>query len=544
MHKLWFVAALQLGLLFTPPHALGAPKKVDRPKLIVMIVFDQFRADYLMRFENQFLPAKSGSTLGGFRALMDLGAYYPYGEYDIFQSMTGPGHATVLTGSYPYQNGIGLNIWYDTQKNDRVYCVEDSRFDWVGGKKPEPHAGASPQFFSGSTVGDELKNAGYHSKVISIAVKDRAAILMGGYRSDESIWFDMPSKKWVSSEFYFPDKKLPAWVSQLNADFEKALPTLPRLKITGEGTGLSVKDPMNLPYPWSKGSDHAMNEAYKGAQATVWAAERAMNQHQLGTHSNTDLLAISFSTHDYLGHEYGPNSREMEEMTIAEDKLLSRLINSIVKKVPGGVNEVVFAFSADHGIPPNPAWLMTQRVPASRINEDEVAKQIESHLTEKYGKPKGGKWLSFYYDFNYWLSREAQSAKGVSFDELENEARTAMLKVTGVARVLTHGDYTARKIPPAMLGRQFMKTYLPGRHGDLILFPKPFYTLDGDTVNHLTGYAYDRTVPIILMGHKIKPGKYAQKAEVIDIAPTLSFLAGVMPPALSEGRVLAEAIKP
>ena len=521
--------------------------KGSAPNLILVLVIDQFRADYLMRFKSRFLPggSASGAKPGGFQYLTSNGAYYPFGQYDILQSMTGPGHATVLTGSYPYQSGIPLNAWYDVELKDQFYCVEDRTKGSVG--SAVKHAiGSSPIQLIGTTVGDELKNAGYPSRVVALALKDRAAILLGGHRADLALWFDPGKYRWVSSQYYLPEGQLPAWVNRLNDDVAKRIEQAPEWKMEGPATGFSLTDPMNVHASTRlvQGvSVDSMNMGISGIDLTEFSAERAIEELKLGQNKTPDVLAVSFSTHDYLGHEFGPNSRELEEMTVFEDKALARLFEFVQKKVPGGLKNTLIVLTGDHGIPPNPDWLVKNKIDAGRIKEHELTKAINSILNEKHGKPSSGDWITYVTEFNFYLNRDAADSKQISLSTLERDVKEYLNTVPGVAHVFSRTDYRERKLPPGVHERQILHTYFPKRSGDVIIIPKPFYMVEGDTVNHMTGYSYDRTVPIVFAGPGIQPGKYSTPAEVIDIAPTLSFLAGILPPSLSEGRVLSEALK-
>lgn len=498
-------------LIFAPTTLPAATETPRRPRLILVLVIDQFRADYLTRFEDKFIAPRSGSRLGGFRYLMSEGAYFPFGEYDILQCMTGPGHATILTGSFPYLAGIPANDWFGREKGDRMYCVEDPLFPTVGGSPP-PHPGTSPRNLLSTTVGDELKNAGLSGRVVSISLKDRAAILLGGHRADLALWYTPNPGNWVSSKFYLPDGALPPWVVALNQELKS-----------------DVKcDVVSL----------------CGLKITKDAAVKAIETLQLGSGKATDLLAVSFSSHDYLGHRVGPNSPEMEKMTLEEDRLLSDLLNTIEEKIPGGMKNVVTVLTADHGIPPDPDWLKKERMDAGRINIDDWVKRIEAVLVRKHGgPPKGTAWVPYAVDLNFFLNEELIRKRHLNLSRIEEEVKEVLRGAGEFAHTFSSSDYAARKLPPGMIERQILHTYFPGRSGNVVAIPRPFFMEGKAGVNHLTGYSYDRQVPIVFAGFGIKPGIHSEHAGVVDIAPTLSFLAGVLAPSLSEGRVLSEILK-
>jgi predicted AlkP superfamily pyrophosphatase or phosphodiesterase len=513
------------SLNFYADNSYAGPPLRPRPKLIVMIVIDQFRADYLMRFESRFAP-------DGFRALMSEGAYYPYGEYGLLQSMTGPGHATVLTGAYPYQHGIPANAWFDQETHAAVYCVEDASAPLIQSDKS---AGRSPKNLIASTVGDELKNAGYGSRVYSVALKDRAAILMGGHRPDLAIWFDPVRAQWISSRYYLPSGVAPAWLTELNKEVAKPQGNW---RPEGAGSGYST-EVAPFSHRVEPRTERALHSPY-GDELTEQAAEAVYDKMQLGRgKAPTDLLAVSFSSHDLVGHEFGPNSREMEEMTVSEDHQIAKLLNHIRATMPGGLDPVVIALTADHGIPAMPEYALEAHMPAGRLNDQDLARIVEEKLTARFGKaPMGKKWVDFSADLSLTLDRDTIMAKKAKLEDVLGTAQTALEKHTGVLYVATQNGK-----PPGLFGQQYEHTYFPGRAGDLIIVPQPNYMSAGDNVAHHTGYAYDRTVPIIMMGPQFfKPGIYAQSARVVDIAPTLSFISGTIPPNMSEGRVLSEAL--
>ncbi len=541
----------------TTPAAFGAqPPIPSRPKLVLMLVIDQFRADYLTRFATRFeAAAGKDGRVGGFRYLMEKGAYFPLAEYDVLQSMTCVGHATVLTGSYPYLNGIAINDWFDREHGKPEYCVEDHSHHLVGittdGKN---EGGTSPKNLHASTVGDELKNAGGGSKVVAIALKDRAAILMGGHRADLALWFDGKSAQWISSTFYLPSpSKLPEWVGKLNASLSKHLGEEMTWKLgTETATGLSISEDTKdlegygqigsrFPHKAKVGTKGALMLPY-GIEKTTEAAIHAIDAMKLGQGKNADLLAVSYSSHDMVGHVFGPNSRELEEYTVLEDRSIAQLINHVRATVPGGLANVTIVLTADHGIPPVPEYLTRDRVEAGRIDETALRKKLNAQLNDKFGKPSAGEWIPGSGDLNFYLNRPAIEAKGIARRDVENEVKSALLKLPELDFVFTGTDYAERRLPPGMHERQILHTFIPDRSGDVVAIPKPYFVVYPSGTTHHTGYSYDRYVPLVLAGRGIRPGRFATHAGVIDIAPTLSFILGLIPPNMSEGRVLGEAL--
>ncbi|MBC7371694.1 MAG: alkaline phosphatase family protein, partial [Bdellovibrionaceae bacterium] len=491
IQNLFLSLVAAVGFVLSLSTAAAAPWPAARPKLVVLIVIDQFRGDYLSRFGDKFVK-------DGFRGLMNQGAYFPYGEYDILHSMTGPGHATVLSGSYPYQMGIPLNDWYDVTKKKSVYCVEDAEF------------GRSPRNFVGTTVGDEVKNAGLQGRMVSLALKDRAAILMGGHRADSVMWFDDESKKWTSSKYYLKTNPLPLWTDKMNAD-----PLLAKCDLS----------------------------TTCGTEITLKAAETTVRELKLGQGKGVDIFSVSFSSHDFAGHKHGANSPQMEVMTLGEDKAIASLRKTIAAVVPGGLKNVTFVLTGDHGVSPSAEYLMNTGIDSGNISEKDLQSSFEDSLTKLCGKPKNGNWINATMEFNFFIDEASADESKCGFAKIQSEIKNYLLKDPRFAQAFTLDEYESRKLPPGQFGRQADKTYYRGRSGHVIGIPKPFYVNSSKNVaTHITGYGYDRTVPILFSGHGVKPGLYAEKAEVVDIAPTLSFMIGVLPPALSEGKVLKSAL--
>jgi arylsulfatase A-like enzyme len=274
-------------------------------------------------------------------------------------------------------------------------------------------------------------------------------------------------------------------------------------------------------------------------------AEKVLDTYKLGQTQGTDVLAISLSNHDALSHSYGPNSRQVEELTVVEDRQISRLLRRINREI--GLDKTLVVLTSDHGAPPNPDWLQSVKVPAGRLAEKAIMEKGEAFLQKTFGKPAGGRWIFGISDLNLFLNQKAVRATKLDLakvqDALAQFYRDAREFRDGVAHVFSSADVRRRTLPPQLWEQQILKTYIAGRSGDVVLIPRPHYIVTHSSTTHISGYAYDRIVPLIFSGPGIKPGVYGQKAEVIDIAPTLSFLTGTIPPSGSEGRVLHEMLE-
>ncbi len=555
LHRVFSYALLLVFGLWNSALSLAAPAapKPAAPKLVVLLVIDQFRPDYLTRFHSRFLPAKGPGGVGGFRYLTERGAFYPLAEHDTIQCMTGPGHAAAMTGAHPYTNGIPLNFWFDQKKQARVYCAADASVPGIGGDPKKLFAGTSPKNMLGTTVSDEWKNAGLPGKVVSISLKDRSAIFMGGHRPDVVLWHDPDRFRWMSSQRYFADGKLPSWVEEMNAELEREsgqkFDWIPEKKATGYADDPFVPDAKYLwgmeprfPHAMVKGKRRSLYSPY-GVEITERIAERAIEKMALGSGKGTDFLLLSLSTHDYLAHGFGPNSKEMEEITVAEDREIAKLLRAIDRRV--GLANTLVALTADHGGGHNPEYLAHHKIPSGRIDETQLATELNAKLTKRFGSaPKGQSWVPLVEDFAFYLNHPALEAKGEKARvEAEEILRNHLAAVEGVAHVITANDMLLRRLPPGEIGRRAALSYFPGRSGDVLVIPRAGWIGILDHVTHMTAYSYDRYVPLVLTGRSFKPGRYAHSAKVVDLAPTLSFLLGIVPPTLSEGRVLSEALK-
>jgi hypothetical protein len=546
--KLSVTAAASIGLtiaLFsTAPRADAAPLPPGalnkKPALVLMIVVDQFRGDAVTRHRPRLLPVGDNHRPGGFRWLMHNGAWFPQAEHDTLHTMTGPGHATISTGAWPYRHGIVLNSWLAKQGKGTRYCVRDWKNPLIGARKFDARRGISPHMLLGSTFGDALKGGGGGGRVVAVAIKDRAAVLLGGHRANLAIWLERSTQRWITSRYYRKDGKLPGWLKQLNTRNNAAI------KKPGTWAPLGQKDGMSEPHATGKlGAKSATRFAEwgpHGDRLTTGAAIAAIKHMKLGQRGTTDLLAVSLSAHDFVGHTHGHNSREMEEMLVSADQALAALLGAIANQVPGGLSNTLVVLTGDHGAPPAQSYLAKHKMPNGIVKRGTVARLAESAIERVHGKSPTGRWVAHETKFEVFLDRAAARKAMVKISALQLLVAEAMRKHPAIQWVFTRDDAMAGRFPPGRFGSQAQRGWHPRRSGDVIGIPRAFIIPSGVEVSHYTGYAYDRTVPIMLFGANIAPGVYGTVAKTVDIAPTLAFLLGVVPPALSEGRVLHEAL--
>src|ERR1700687_4037258 len=370
------LALVALALLCSIPGAFASAYNA-RPKLVVVIVIDQFRGDYLERYRDQF-------GAGGFRVFLDRGAYFTDCNYDYANTRTAPGHATLFTVSYTSGHGIIANEWWDPRKKKRVTSVEDDATKLVGAGHTGP--GASPHNLLSDTLGDELKLAtGGKARVFAVSLKDRAAVLPAGFSGDAAYWIDPKSGDWITSTYYRPD--LPEWVRNFNGrrpSERRAEKFLNREWKDSDGTVLGSTAPRN-------GKDDTPAGFYEVVRSTPLAndyqfefAKELVLYEKLGAGSATDLLVISLSANDILGHPVGPDSPQMRSMALELDRQLAEFFNFLGHQV--GLANVWIALSADHGIAPLPDFAKSLRLPAANRDSKDVHDQINALLSKKYAK--------------------------------------------------------------------------------------------------------------------------------------------------------------
>jgi predicted AlkP superfamily pyrophosphatase or phosphodiesterase len=437
---------------------------------------------------------------------MERGAFFPNAEYNVLQSMTCPGHAMIMTGALPHDNGIVLNEWFDKKSNKKIYCAFDE-IDKL-----------SPRRLQTTTVGDELKSVDKNSKVFALALKDRSAIMLGGHRSDMTMWIDYDEMKWVTSTYYAKD--IPVWA---NSENEKLLK---QYKISKDNSKEAKKD----------------FATYLGVKVTTDMAIKALESEKLGKGDSTDILAISYSSHDMTGHTNGPDSLEVKAITHVEDREIARLLNSVKKQI-GNLDDVTIVLTADHGVAPNIETSKSYKIESDKIDYEVVYKKVNEQMNAKFGKTSKD-WFQGHRSFNFYLNDEVLVDKKVTKEDAEFEIKKILKSIYGVREVVTSSEIQKGVFPQGELGEQVKRQFLEGISGDILLIPRPFFMeKDDNCVTHMTGYSYDRSVPLIIAGRNIRPGVYTG-ANIIDLAPTLSFLLQTLPPATSSGKVLESIFYP
>jgi predicted AlkP superfamily pyrophosphatase or phosphodiesterase len=493
--------------------AQDAPQlSAERPKLVLAIVVDQMRYDYLSRFGAEFDS--------GLKRLIEEGAVFTNANYEAAPTVTAIGHATILTGATPSISGIAGNVWYERSEGRNVQSVTDTDALPLGGG-----AGASPKRLLVSTIGDELKISGKGGKVYGVSLKDRSAILPAGRMADGAFWFDAKSGNFVSSTWYF--NALPAWAEEFN---EARLADRFAGQRFGDVTMPAAGEELYGEIDTSPFADQLVLDF----ALTVLEAEK------LGTGSQTDLLSVSFSAMDYVGHGRGPDTPLIREMALAIDKRVGELLAAAEAQV--GRGNVLAVFTADHGVAPVPEENVAKRLPGGRYDARAEREAVETALDNAFG---AGDYILAVADLGYYLNRDPVPGKTIAYADMERVAADTLRQQPQVVRVYTRSELGAGLVDGDAVDRRVRNGFNTQQSGDVLAVHAPNWLSSGfGGTNHGTPYSYDTHVPVIFWGpsNLVQPGQYHTAAAVHDIAPTLAAQLGIAQPSGALGRVLDEAL--
>nr|WP_246054328.1 alkaline phosphatase PafA [Antarcticibacterium flavum] len=516
----------------------------QKPKLIVGIVVDQMRYDYLTRFWDKYEE-------GGFKRLVRNGFNFRNAHFNYIPTYTGPGHASVYTGTGPQNHGIIGNDWYNKFEERQVYCAGDDNALPVG---TTSSAGKmSPHRMMVTTVADENRLfTQMRGKTIGIALKDRGAILPAGHTANAAYWFHGSNEgKWITSDYYM--QKLPQWVTSFNnsgkvKSYMKTWNTLKDIdsytesgpdQTTFEG-GYSGRS--TFPYDLNElASKERPYELLKvtpyGNSITTDFAIAALDGEELGRDEDTDFLTLSYSSTDYVGHNFGVNSKEVQDTYLRLDQELGRLLRALDEKVGKG-NYTVF-LTSDHGGVDVPSYLSSVKIPAGYFDHTIFEEELRSFVSENFD---GAEIIKYIYNYQVFFDYEVLREKGLAANEVEVTLAHYLLQYPQINNVYTRtqlqsGSFTTGTAALIQNG------YNQKRSGDVIFVLKPSvitYSKTGST--HGSGFSYDTHAPLIFFGNGIKRGSSSARAEIIDIAPTISALLGISFPNGNTGRPLVEIL--
>ncbi|BFP41866.1 alkaline phosphatase family protein [Flavobacteriaceae bacterium GF1] len=526
-----------------------APVEVKAPKLIVGIVVDQMRYDYLTRFWNHYGE-------GGFKRLINEGFTCKNHHFNYAPTSTGPGHASVYTGTTPAVHGIIGNDWYDKETDTEVYVASDDSYESVG---TTSNAGKmSPHRMLTTTITDQNRlHTQMRGKTIAVALKDRGAVLPGGHTANAAYWFEgTESGNWVTSTYYMD--ALPQWVMDYNASdavesYKKPWETLrPITEYQESGTDQNIYEgrfrgeatttfPHDLPSHWGKnGGASILRATAYGNSITTDFALAVLENEDLGRDDITDFFTVSYSSTDYVGHMFGVNSVEVQDTYLRLDLDLAKLLTTLDSKV--GVGNYTVFLTADHGAIHVPAFLADQKIPAGYLDFGALKTKFSEFLKYKYGTTDIVKTISNYQVF---LDRNVIDNLDMELDAVQEEIALEILNYDDMDKVFTgfqlwRNNYTQSTGIPYLIQQGWHQK----RSGDVVFVQRPgfiAYPKTGST--HGSPMIYDTHVPLLFFGNGIKKGETFERTEIPDIAPTIASMLGIAFPNGTTGEPIAEVLE-
>ena len=522
----------------------GSGSKTKNPKLVVGIVVDQMRYDYLYRYWNKY-----GN--GGFKRLLREGYLCANTNINYVPTYTGPGHSAIYTGTAPQVNGIVANNWFDRKSGKSVYCVADKNYNPVGSANKKDGQ-MSPNNLLTTTITDELRHSdNFKSKVIGISMKDRGSILPAGHSANAAYWYDGESGNWITSTYYMDS--LPDWVNKFNAQRQPVKflrqvwnPILPIDKYT-ESTidNTEFVEPFKgetapvFPYNlWriSENNYDLLRETPFGDTYTKNFAEEAIKKEKLGNSEFTDFLAISFSSPDYIGHRFGINAIETEDTYIRLDKDIEEFLDFLDHEI--GKDNILVFLTADHGAVNNPNYLKSTGIkqPGGLFNLKYITDTLVDYLSKTY---KCTGLIRDYENQQLYLDYDSLKARSISLDEITYKISEEIRKYLGVALAEPEKGMEVKTYSNSQL-QLVQRGYMASRSGDIAIILQPGwieYKSKGTT--HGSGYPYDTHIPLIFYGWKIKPGCTYSSVSITDIAPTLAAFLQIQPPSGCTGKPIS-----
>jgi Type I phosphodiesterase / nucleotide pyrophosphatase len=466
------------------------------PKIVIGLVVDQMRWDYLIRFRDLY-----GS--GGFKRLLTEGFSCDNTLIDYGPSVTACGHTAVYSGSVPAITGIINNDWYDRYRHKKVYCTEDSTVQGVGIPDHSLVGQMSPSNLLVTTLGDEMNKAdSFRSKVVGIALKDRAAILPAGHTATAAFWFD-DKAGFITSSYYM--QELPSWAKKFNEERAAFI------------------------------HQNAIRNSAAGNDLTLEFAKAAIAGYHLGAGAVTDLLALSFSSPDAVGHQYGPNSTEIRDIYQRLDRQFSAFLTWLDGRFGKG-NYLLF-LTADHGVSPSPAYALDHRMPAGAFDPAGMMATLNDSLASKFQVTSG---IEYVAELQLYLNRAVFEQKGISLAAVEDYICGLSASFPGIADILPEGSLSSASLPQELKDR-LINGYNRRRSGDLVILPQPGWKIGSlKGADHGLVYVDDTHIPLLFMGWRIPHGRTNRRTAMTDIAPTLSTMLEIQPPSGSIGRPIEE----
>ncbi|WP_339606856.1 alkaline phosphatase PafA [uncultured Roseivirga sp.] len=518
----------------------------EKPKLVVGIVVDQMKQEYLTRFYGNFGE-------GGFKRFVEEGFMARNGHYNYSSTNTGPGHASVYTGTTPAVHGIVNNSWYSRSLGRSVYCAEDTTVVAVGGTAK--NGLISPMNLYSTTITDELKlYTQKQGKVIAMSIKDRGSALPGGHLSDGSYWYDSSTGEFMTSTYYMKD--LPNWVKSfnsaqhvdkyLNMTWDTFLP-IENYNISGPDnsqyeSGFRGKDTPTFPYNLKElrkdnGNFSLISSTPFGNSLLTEFAISAVDAEKLGQDNTPDFLAVSYSSTDYIGHNFGPQSKEVQDTYIRLDRELAKLFDALDQKVGKG-NYSVF-LTADHAVAENSIQMKDDGFKTDNFSNSNARKAVSAALSAKYGAKA---WIESFSN-NIHLNHKLIEAEGIDLYEMQNFVAAKMMEQNGIYIALTARDLVTNNYTKN-IKNLLQNAYHTKESGDVLVVMDPGWQTGGSKgTGHGSSWTYDTHVPILFYGWGIKKGNSVREIHITDIAPSVSMLLNMRLPNGATGTPILEIFK-
>jgi predicted AlkP superfamily pyrophosphatase or phosphodiesterase len=516
----------------------------QRPKLVVGIVVDQMKMEYLYRFSDYFSP-------NCFKRIMNKGFVFHNAHFNYMPTYTGPGHASIYTGTTPSVNGIVGNDWFSRKLGKDMYCTDDASVKTIG-DGTEKEGAMSPKNLLSTTITDELRlGTNFKGKVIGMSLKDRGAILPAGHFANWAFWYSNTGS-FISSTFY--GEKLPDWVTEFNneknyltyinkgwsllkpaADYNESLPD----DNPYEGKLYNCEKPVfpyNLKEMYDKNDAGIMKSTPFGNNILADFAKKAIEKEELGKDTITDFLAISFSSTDYVGHILGPRSMELQDTYLRLDLTIADLLDYLDKTV--GQDNYLLFLTADHACAENANHLKDHKYNVKNIPSKNISKMLKEYSTTTFGV----NLVLDYSNFNIYFDKELIKSKGLELPKIKQSFKDFLMTQEQVKNVYTEEEILAST------GNDYYLNFIANgydvtQNGDLVVLDKPGYIQYGATgTSHGTPYAYDTHAPLLFYGWKIKSGESFDKKEITEIAPTLSLKLKIEMPNGTQSKVLTEIL--
>lgn len=544
---LFLVLSIVVGPFAFATASHAQSQQPNRPKLILLLVADQFSANYMARFQDRM-------SMGGLRFLMEHGINFTNCRYNFANTHTGPGQAAIATGGNPWATGIIGDEVFDRRKGRAISIVSDDNAQVIGGSGP----GTSPKFLTGTTIGDQMRlasNGG--SRVITIATNPVASVLMGGRLANYAFWWDTKTGNFVTSSQYSHD--LPAWAKTFNdqryADryfgkpWQRLMPETQYTASTRDDYPYERGMPgggRTFPHTITGGAGGPSEPFFNAFAMTPWAnqmvcdfAQQAIEKENLGARRDPDFLSLNFSSTEGLGTAFGPNSHEMQDMVLRLDQSIASLLTYVDQRL--GLNNCLIIFTAAHGVSPIPEFLRERGVDSGRISPKALREALESALDQRLGPAD---WVEACEPPYMYLNLDAIEEKKQRQPQVEMLSANSA-RISGVFDVYTAVQFLLNELPLSPVIEEVRRSYRWKRSGELYVVAKPGWIFSNDNAGTDSGssYSYDCQVPLFVFGSGVNGGgRNAHAVSPTDIAPTISALLNIEEPSVCEGKALKDAI--